>query len=287
MKDRYLDRDLEQLSAYIDLRLSPAEKMKVEARLETDPAFKKLFTELTYTRRLLRALPQKPAPRNFTLSAEFATSPRRAPWLQPVLSFVSIAAAVLLVVVFASSYLLGGARNAAPAAIPQTAELRAMDESAEATAPAIINWNPVYGRGGGGEDLYADGIGGGGAGGPGWDITASDVEGELAPTEEPVEALPVEPAPLPEVAEEEAPLTALAEPESGDPTLKTIEGEDLSTLILGLPEEERQGERINSLADQAKSERGRSANLPFIPLMVISGIVAVLAGVAAILLRRS
>ena len=284
MKDRYLDRDLEQLSAYIDLRLSPAEKMKVEARLETDPAFKKLFTELTYTRRLLRALPQKRAPRNFTLSAEFATSPRRASWLQPALSFVSIAAAVLLVVVFASSYLLGDTRNAAPAAIPQAEELRAMDESAEATAPAIINWNPVFGMGGGGDDGYAGGIGGGGAGGPGWDITASDVEGELAPAEEPVGALPVEP--LPEVTEE-APLTALAEPESGDPTLKTIEGEDLSTLILGLPEEERQGERINSPADQAKSERESRASLPVIPLMIISGIIAVLAGVAAILLRRS
>jgi len=71
------------------------------------------------------------------------------------------------------------------------------------------------------------------------------------------------------------------------PTLKTIEGEDLSTLILGLPEEERQGERINSPADQAKSERESRANLPVIPLMIISGIIAVLAGVAAILLRRS
>jgi len=68
-----------------------------------------------------------------------------------------------------------------------------MDESAEATAPAIINWNPVFGMGGGGDDGYAGGIGGGGAGGPGWDITASDVEGELAPAEEPVGALPVEP----------------------------------------------------------------------------------------------
>jgi len=53
------------------------------------------------------------------------------------------------------------------------------------------------------------------------------------------------------------------------PTLKTIEGEDLSTLILGLPEEERQGERINSPADQAKSERESRANLPVIPLMII------------------
>lgn len=118
MNDRYLNRDVEQLSAYIDLRLSTAEKTKVETRLETDPAFKELFTELTYTRRLLQALPKKRAPRNFTLSADFAGSPRRTPWLQPALSFVSVAAAVMLVVVFTSSYLLGGAKRSSCGSSP-------------------------------------------------------------------------------------------------------------------------------------------------------------------------
>lgn len=281
MNDRYLNRDVEQLSAYIDLRLSTAEKTKVETRLETDPAFKELFTELTYTRRLLQALPKKRAPRNFTLSADFAGSPRRTPWLQPALSFVSVAAAVMLVVVFTSSYLLGGAKNAAPAAAPQAAELRAMEDSAEVTTPPIINWNPILGMGGGGDDTYAGGIGG--AGGPGWDVTASDVESELAPAEE----LPAEPDLLPEEpVDEEAPLTALAVPESEDPTLKTIEGDDLSTLILGVPGEESQGEILPSAADQAEMEHESRTGLPVIPIMIISGTIAVLAGVTAILLRR-
>ncbi len=281
MNDRYLNRDVEQLSAYIDLRLSTAEKTKVETRLENDPAFKELFTELTYTRRLLQALPKKRAPRNFTLSADFAGSPRRTPWLQPALSFVSVAAALMLVVVFTSSYLLGGAKNAAPAAAPQAAELRAMEDSAEATTPPIINWNPMLGMGGGGDDPYAGGVGG--AGGPGWDVTASDVESELAPAEE----LPVEPDLLPEEpVDEEAPLTALAVPESEDPTLKTIEGDDLSTLILGVPGEESQGEILPSAADQAEMEHESRTGLPVIPIMIISGIIAVLAGVTAILLRR-
>ena len=281
MNDRYLNRDVEQLSAYIDLRLSTAEKTKVETRLETDPAFKELFTELTYTRRLLQALPKKRAPRNFTLSADFAGSPRRTPWLQPALSFVSVAAALMLVVVFTSSYLLGGAKNAAPAAAPQAAELRAMEDSAEVTTPPIINWNPMLGMGGGGDDTYAGGIGG--AGGPGWDVTASDVESELAPAEE----LPAEPdLLLEEPVDEKAPLTALAEPESEDPTLKKIEGDDLSTLILGVHGEESQGEILPSAADQAEMEHESRTGLPVIPIMIISGIIAVLAGVTAILLRR-
>ncbi len=287
MNDRYLDRDLELISAYIDSRLSPAENTEVKERLIYDPLFKQLLNDLTYTRGLLQALPKKSAPRNFTISAERAPVQRRAFWLQPALSFVSVAAAVTLVIVFASSFLLGGASKAAPGApASQSTELRAMEDS-ESAAPAIINWNPVYGMGGGGEDTYAGGVGGGGAGGPGWDVSAPEVASEPAATETPADEIPPEMALIPETpVEEEPPLTAMAEPES-EPMVKTAAEDDLSTLILGLPDEESQGDVIASASDQLRETQQTGDAFPVNTIMIVSGIIAVLSGIAALILRRS
>ena len=305
MNDRITDRDIALISSYIDLRLSPAENDRVRARLKSDPQFKQLLDELTYTRRLLQALPQKRAPRNFTLSPEKVRIPRRALWLQPALSFVSIAAAVLLVVVFSSSYLFGGVRSSAPReAAPEQALLMSEDASVEASPPAIINWNPVLGMGGGAdpssEGAYAGGIGGGGAGGPGWDVTDPGIGGgtsdateeplpkspsepELAPA--PVEELPAEATPLPEVASitEEPPLTARAEPQETINADSSTDG-DLTTLILGIPDEEEQGKIMDSGHQPEVNTFARPGTRNLI--LFISGIVAVLAGAAAIILRR-
>lgn len=282
MNDRKLDRDIELLSAYIDAQLPTAEDAKVKARLESDPQFKQLLKELSYTRSLLQALPQKRAPRNFTLSSEYAPRPRRSFWLQPALSFVSISAAVMLVVVFTSTFLLNGARSAAPAA-----ELMAMESSSEANTSVIINWNPIQGMGGGAADSYAGGYGGGGAGGPGWDLTAPAASSEPLPTEAPAEGLPAEAAPLPEptMVEGEAPLTAMAEP-APETSAKVIGEADPSTMILGLPADEIQGEVIETASDQAREALRTGKSIPANVLMVVSSLIAVMAGAAAILLRR-
>jgi hypothetical protein len=288
MNERYLDRDIELISAYIDSRLSPAETSKVKARLQSEPQLNQLLRDLTYTRKLLRALPKKRAPRNFTLSAEYAPAPRRAIWLQPALSIVSMAAAATLIVLFASSYLLGGGRTmATKAPAPQAAEMRAVEE-ADAAPPAIINWNPVYGMGGGGGDPYTGGVGGGGAGGPGWDLSAPVVGSETAATESPVAEMPTEPTPTPEgnIASEEAPLTALAEPEAETPAAKTTGGEDLSTMILGLPDESVQGEVIVTDGSRETQDARAGASFPMELVMIVSGVIAVLSGLAALLLRR-
>ena len=306
MNNRITDRDIELISAYIDSRLSPSENDSVRARCKSEPQFKQLLDELTYTRRLLQALPQKRAPRNFTLSPEKVRFPRRAIWLQPALSFVSIAAAVMLVVVFSSSYLLGGARSSAPReAVPEAAMLMAEDSSAGISPSAIINWDPVLGMGGGGGDsaskeAYTGGVGGGGAGGPGWDVTdpgvgggtsdateeplqESPAEPEMAPA--PLEELPAEPTPFPGVAAvtEEPPLTAMAEPQEPAAADSTADG-DLSALILGIPDVDEQGKIMDS-GNQPEVNpfaRQETRNL----LLIISGIIAVLTGAAAIFLRR-
>ncbi|HOW91206.1 MAG TPA: hypothetical protein PK883_02715 [Anaerolineaceae bacterium] len=306
MNDRITDRDIELISSYLDSRLSPAENEKVRARLKSEPQFKQLLDEFTYTRRLLQALPQKRAPRNFTLSTEKAPIPRRAVWLQPALSFVSIAAAVMLVVVFSSSYLFGSARSStAKEAAPEAAMLAAENASTEANPPAIINWNPVMGMGGGGGDMaaqevYTGGVGGGGAGGPGWDVSVpaagggtsdateeplpeSPVEPGLAPA--PVEELPAEATAIPEVAAvtEEPPLTVMSEPRELDPAASNAEG-DLSSLILGIPDEEQQGQIMSSDQPPVVDEPNRPDLRSL--LLIISGAVALLAGAAALVLRR-
>ena len=262
MKVTLTQKDWMLISAYLDERLSNAEIGKVESRLKTDLQFKQAFTEIQYARRILRSLPMKRAPRNFTLSPQRIKMPVRRGWFQPALSFVSATAALVLIVVFAGSTLLpmlGVTKSAAPmmalapeAAMDTTQKL--LGESTE--APMIILWNPAQGAGGGngnealGSYTSGPGIGGGG----------------VAHTEAPV----IPPAPM--AAE--------------SPTAKTLTQtqSDPSTLILGLPEPGTGGEIINR--DFSKSEPSKPA-LPASTFWIISlAALSLVSGVLALILRR-
>ena len=76
----------------------------------------------------------------------------------------------------------------------------------------------------------------------------------------------------------------MAEPETTESTAQASESADLSTLILGLPAEEVQGQMIAVEETVAVKEPLRKP--PNTLIMIISGITAVLAGVVAIILRR-
>lgn len=263
------------ISAYLDDQLSPAEKQRTETRLASDPAFKQALTELAYTRRLMWSLPKKHAPRNFTISPQTVKRPVYQPWLRPALSFVSVAAAVMFVVVFGSELLLN--RQARQMA-PEAAMLSGAEVAVSEATPYIINWDPIQsgGGGGGGADPLTEGYYGpqdnlGGAGGPGFGLG-----GGPAATEVPIE--PTEP-----------PLT------SGEPTLKSTEppltadspaagGESTSNLILGLPEEEAQGKVLSTEPAAAlPSANPLSSRLV---LLIVAGGTALVAGLAALFLRR-
>lgn len=295
MKERLTDRDWKLISAYLDSRLSPNEITLVKARIQSDPQFKKSLDEIAYTRRLLQSLPEKRAPRNFTLSADKAKAPRKALWLQPVLSFVSIAAAVLLVVVFSSSYLFTGAKAAVPAAVVPEAEMFTTDQAAgEPTSSVIINWNPNLGMGGGSDaatrENYTGGGGIGGAGGPGWTVADPAVGGGTSDAiPEPltaVESVPLSTAvPEPTSAlESEPPSIAMEEPLAQTPSAKSADGSDLSTLILGLPEEEEQGSVLESQSTPTEPITRRLDSRFWV--MIMSGATALLAGAATLFLRR-
>jgi len=308
MAERLTDRDILLISAYLDERLSTSEKDRVKARVESDPLFNSTYREMAYTRRLLRALPQKRAPHNFTLSAAQVPASRRVPWLQPALSFVSIAAALLLVIVFSSSFLFGTSKGAAPVAMaPQAEEMSLPVEGTPlTTAPAIINWSPAYGMGGGSDSFgienYTGGDGIGGAGGPGWDVSdtavgggTSDVTPEAAATEVLTTPLPEEPVPaetsIPErllgsspTTTEEPSISALAEEPVPQSIAKGAETPDLTNLILGLPEEQQRGK----ILETQPMEQSETSRLPStrMYIMVASALIAILAGAGALALKR-
>jgi hypothetical protein len=309
------------ISAYLDSRLTPSQTKNVVDRLETDAQFRAALNEISYTRRMLRALPQKRAPRNFTLPREIAKAPLKALWLQPALSYASAFSALLLVVVFIGSYLLGGSSLARPSSQPASEMYAAEDAARESDSPPLINWNPIMGMGGGdlaSQEIYTGGGGIGGAGGPGFvtkEISTAEPEippDEMALAAEPllesapmdatatldplasgggiveppmVAAIPsdlltAEPSPTPYVPE----VAATSEPSTATKAPAEQTQGDMSTLILGVPDEAQQGEMIPE-SQPAPVKPESKARPPYLLLAILGG-SALLTGLAALLLRR-
>ena len=199
------------LSAYLDDQLSEDEKRQMDGRLQSDPECRLALETLRRTSSLLRALPVRRAPRNFTLSAK--TLPKRSttPFIG-FLRFSSAAAALLLVAAFALDLTqrtpLTSASRAAEDAQPAVAMESAKMPSAEepvGEAPMIIFWGApapmmgAYGKGGGGGGAEGPGIGGGAP-----ETNFYGIGGGAAEVAPP-EAAPLAEMPAPEVIEEQQP----------------------------------------------------------------------------------
>lgn len=134
-------RDVELLSAYLDGKLSQADSTRLESRLKTDPELRSVLNDLSSSRSLLRKLPQRRAPRNFTLTPQMARVkpplPRAVPalrWatsLATLLLFVTIAANALSPSLMAPSFGRGGGGGGAP----EAPMLAAAPEAAATEAP--------------------------------------------------------------------------------------------------------------------------------------------------------
>jgi len=182
--------DIEQLSAYLDGQLKPSDSARLETRLASDPALASALDALRESRNLLRRMPHRRAPRNFTLTRKMVGLKPPLPRSYPVFKFATAFAAFLFFISFLAP--------------------RTMSLGAAAPAPAS------YGIGGGG-----------GADVP---VTEESLmmESALAPTEAPateapVEAYATEPpalAPLPtEMANVPSDNTRIAE----DPSAKATD----------------------------------------------------------------
>ncbi|NJC95213.1 MAG: hypothetical protein FIB03_02570 [Anaerolineae bacterium] len=90
-------RDLELLSAYLDGELKPSDSTKLEARLKSDTQLASVLNDLRVTRSLLRGLPSRKAPRNFTLTRKMVGQNPPLPRTYPVFRFATAIATLLFV----------------------------------------------------------------------------------------------------------------------------------------------------------------------------------------------
>lgn len=192
-------KDWQALSAYLDGQLSQPQREKLEARLQQDKVLQDSLLELKQTKYLLQQAKVLKAPRNFTLSPEMAGEIKtiRKPFAIPLLSFSSIAAALLLVVLILVEFnpLSRKPMLASEAPVANTLMMEsapAMDQRAMDTTenPPIISWGiPGQGGGGGGDTAY--GLGGG----PAAESALPGVGGAVgAPEENPMPESPKEPS---------------------------------------------------------------------------------------------
>jgi anti-sigma factor RsiW len=123
----------EELSSYLDRRLSPAESTRLEEHLTSCEPCRRHLEELRAVVEGLRALPSAPAPRSFALRPEQVEAPRRrrpvgpAVWAQRASAFApaGVAAAALLlflVLVGVDLGTLGGKGAPESAGMPSTAK---------------------------------------------------------------------------------------------------------------------------------------------------------------------
>ena len=112
----------EQLSAYLDKQLTPQEQAFFDAHLQNCQRCQHVLAEMRGTKALLRAMPEPPLPRSFTLPAALSQEPahrpqplplaarqRRVPryMLQRTVRAVSTLAAVIAVLFILSGVLSG------------------------------------------------------------------------------------------------------------------------------------------------------------------------------------
>src|SRR5690349_18476459 len=98
-------RDLELLSSYLDGQLkSDAERARLEARLSSDPNLRAVLDDLRSARTLLRRLPLRKAPRNFTLTPKMVGKNPPLPRAYPTFRFVSALATLLLFFTFGLNF---------------------------------------------------------------------------------------------------------------------------------------------------------------------------------------
>jgi len=98
-------RDVELLSAYLDGELKPSDSARLEARLKTDRELVSVMDDLRAARNLLRRLPQRRAPRNFTLTRKMVGQNPPMPRAYSGFRFATALATLLFVFTFGVNFM--------------------------------------------------------------------------------------------------------------------------------------------------------------------------------------
>jgi anti-sigma factor RsiW len=108
-------RDLELLSSYLDGQLKPSDSARLEARLKTEPELVSVLEDLRAARNLLRRLPTRKAPRNFTLTRKMVGLNPPLPRAYPMFRFTTVFATLLFFFTFGLNTLFIQLASQAPA----------------------------------------------------------------------------------------------------------------------------------------------------------------------------
>ena len=116
-------RDIEQLSSYLDGQLGPSESARVESRISSDPELASAFNDIRAAQGILRKMPARKAPRNFTLTRQMVGLKPPLPRAYSVFRFSTAFATFLLILTFAANVLVPRVSfgAAAPAPVAQEA----------------------------------------------------------------------------------------------------------------------------------------------------------------------
>ncbi|MBX3054978.1 MAG: hypothetical protein KF770_00765 [Anaerolineae bacterium] len=131
-------RQQETMTAYLDNALPPAERQRFEQQMAQDPDLQAEVAQQQQTRALLRQLPPRQVPRNFTLDPALYGRPARQPLVTyyPALRAATVLTAVLLFFVVGLNLFSGGSAMMAPAdtAVSQLTSVTTSEETADGLA---------------------------------------------------------------------------------------------------------------------------------------------------------
>jgi hypothetical protein len=151
--------DIEQLSAYLDGQLSPSDSARLESRLRSDPELASAYDDIRSTRGILRKLPSRKAPRNFTLTRKMVGLKPPLPRTYPTFRFATTLATILFVMTVAVNNIAprltynpsytnmgsggGGCTQGCGGGGPDTSFQQSLPASEAATAPPVATDAPA------------------------------------------------------------------------------------------------------------------------------------------------
>jgi hypothetical protein len=307
-KTQLSPKEWQLISAYLDDQVSPRERIQIEKRLASEDAFRQAMQSLRQTRAVIRAMPRRRVPRNFTLTPEMVPVKRKS-LLFPVLRYSSAFAAIASILLFAMQLLPSRMVASAPAAAPLAMEMATAAEEPASAEPPLIFW----GEPGAQAEKSVGGYGGGGGMGGGapdtifsmpYDAATPSIQFEIPQaTSEPgigaaeaganaapaFEATPY-PTPTPYVEGTEAP--ALEESLQATAAPQTLRGQATSegNLVLGLRPEDY-GEVIaesqpDTILSTAETEPSISLYDLILPSAIGLAVLAFTSGIAAFILWK-